>query len=259
MVEAARVSIRSLSIPTRLSKPPSISHHVRSVSLPRRSHSLISQLKDEINELKVWVCDALNPLRDFSDSLHYIIQLPRTQESLRYHRNILLENYLRFVDVYGVFQSLVLGFKVEQVGIVKTRDKFSLCTEFEGRLSEFLVQDSESVPVKDIELVFLFEDFSEVTVLVSVAVFRRISVSCFPRKGPSMPLKSKKPELKYGFRNLKRVKDLCGLKKKEANEISSIEKIQDLEWCIGGLEAGGEKVFRKLINTRVLLLHSLSQ
>ncbi|KAJ6306230.1 hypothetical protein OIU78_021531 [Salix suchowensis] len=122
----AGVFKRSLSFPNKIpsrapSKPP-ISYHNRSISLPCRSHPLISQLKNEIDELKtwssklenrtsVWLCCGLSRLKDVQDSLDDILQLPQTQESLRLHptwAEKILEDFLRFVDVYGIFQTLVL-------------------------------------------------------------------------------------------------------------------------------------------------------
>ncbi|KAK8642294.1 hypothetical protein V6N13_011645 [Hibiscus sabdariffa] len=124
---------RSLSFPNkptcnRPSKPP-ISQPFRSISLPCRSHPLISQLKDEISELKTlssnpdnrtsaWICDGLSRLKDVHDSFHDILQLPQTQELLSHKREWvekLLEDFLRFVDVYGIFQTSFLSLKEEQL------------------------------------------------------------------------------------------------------------------------------------------------
>ncbi|KAK7828088.1 hypothetical protein CFP56_030507 [Quercus suber] len=123
---------RSLSFPNKTPNPPwkvPISHHNRSISLPCRSHPLISQLKDKINDLKswaskpdtrtsAWLCDGLNSLKSVHDYLDDILQLPQTQESLRRQPQwveSLLEDFLRFVDVYGIFQTLFLGLKDEHL------------------------------------------------------------------------------------------------------------------------------------------------
>ncbi|KAJ8762263.1 hypothetical protein K2173_007419 [Erythroxylum novogranatense] len=297
----ARVFIRSLSFPNRLSKPPLITHHFRSVSLPCRSHPLIVQLRHEINDLKtwvsmpqdmtsVWISDGLKRLRDVNESLGYIIQLPQTQESLRNHRkwvDKLLDDFLRFIDVYGIFQNMVLGFKVEvlaaQVAVRKrddsgiesydkTRKKMAkqvakLVARVRSTAHDSSVPRLSSVPVSDKELVCLFSDVSEVTVLVSVALFRGILTSLSPKKFPCMELrrigkKTKKVEVERGIEEFEkcRVKNLWDLRKKEDDEIKMVlGKMQELEWCIGDLEAGGERLFRSFINTRVLLLNTLIQ
>ncbi|KDO43967.1 hypothetical protein CISIN_1g044771mg [Citrus sinensis] len=85
---------RSLSFPNKHPNHPPMSHHIRSISLPCRSHPLVSQIKDEISELKTWytkpdnitsswLCDGLSRLKDVHDSPHEILHLPQTQDSLR--------------------------------------------------------------------------------------------------------------------------------------------------------------------------------
>ncbi|OWM70599.1 uncharacterized protein LOC116213131 [Punica granatum] len=124
--------------PNRPPKPPMFSHHTRSVSLPCRSHPLVSQLKDSISELdkwsssssdnssssestsprtSAWLCAGLAQLRDVHDSLDDILQLPQTLETLSRHRQLvekLLEDLLRFVDAYGIFWTSILALKEEQ-------------------------------------------------------------------------------------------------------------------------------------------------
>uniref|UniRef100_A0A6N2K938 Uncharacterized protein n=1 Tax=Salix viminalis TaxID=40686 RepID=A0A6N2K938_SALVM len=106
-------------------KPEMVS--ITIASLPR-SHPLISQLKNEINELKTWsskfenrtcswLCDALIRLKDVQHSLDDILQLPQTRESLRRQPKWvekLLEDFLRFIDVYGIFRTLVMAVKDDQ-------------------------------------------------------------------------------------------------------------------------------------------------
>ncbi|RZC45700.1 hypothetical protein C5167_038644 [Papaver somniferum] len=197
------------------------SYHVRSVSLPCRTHPLLSQLKDEINELKTWaskvddrtsswLCDGLMMLKDVHDSVDDLLQLPQTQASLRRRSDWvenLLEDFLRFVDVFGIFRASLVTLKEEQlsaqVAIRRRRDYESKLSSYAkarrnmekemeklvsivrsiGRCSlpppvgcASLLASSTSTQ-NEIELAGILKDVNEVTVLVSVCVFNGISKS----------------------------------------------------------------------------------
>ncbi|KAK4276458.1 hypothetical protein QN277_014605 [Acacia crassicarpa] len=111
---------RSLSFPNKIPRQrPHISHHLRSISIPCRSHPLISHIKHDIADLTSWssasklnqqttsnLCHGLSRLAQLHSTLQDIFQLPHAQQSLRRHPhwvNHLLEDLLRFVDVYGIF------------------------------------------------------------------------------------------------------------------------------------------------------------
>ncbi len=290
---------RSLSFPNKSpngpSKPP-ISHHNRSISLPCRSHPLIFQLKDKINDLKSWVsksdtrtsswlCDGLSRLKNLHDYLDDILQLPQTQESLRRQPHwveTLLEDFLRFVDVYGIFQTSLLAFKDEQLAAqvaMRKRDESKVVLYVKARkrmakemgklVSTFrcigvINPGSETVPVGDAELVGVIGDVIELTVSVSVALFNGISVSFGSRKSSWMGvrLSKKAKKVEEGIEEFEQVgvESLWGLRKKGDEEVRMIlKKMQDLDSCIGGIENGSERVFRSLINSRVSLLNTLTQ
>ncbi|KAK9270037.1 hypothetical protein L1049_025610 [Liquidambar formosana] len=290
---------RSLSFPnknsTRPSKP-SISHHVRSVSLPCRSHPLISHLKDEINQLKTWdsksdnptsawLCDGLCRLRNVHFSLDDLLQLPQTQESLRREPDFvekLLEDFIRFVDVYGIFQTSVMALKEVQSAAqvaIRRRDELKIALYVKalkkmakemnklvstvrciGRCS---VQEPVSVSDGDDELAAIIKDVNEVTVSVSVALFNGVSLLSSSRKSSWMGLKlAKKNKVEEVIQEFKQVgvESFWGLRKKGDEEVRmALKRMQELEGSIGCIESGSEKVFRSLINTRVSLLNVLTQ
>ncbi|KAA8537429.1 hypothetical protein F0562_026884 [Nyssa sinensis] len=265
---------RSLSFPnhpncTPKSKKP---YHVRSASLPCRSHPLISQIKDKINELKTWsskpgnrtsswLCDALSRLRTVHESLDDILQLPQTHESLRQHSHLiekLLEDFLRFVDVYGIFQTLILTLKQEhsaaQVAVRKKNDlKIALYVKALKKMAKEmskLVSNVQSIgrcsapglvfiSNEDIELAEIIGNVNEVTVSVSVALFTGISSSLPSRKSTWLRLRlSKKPKklkIEQGIQEFQQVgvDSLWGLRKKEDEEVRMIlKKMHYLEDCI---------------------------
>ncbi|XP_030498298.2 uncharacterized protein LOC115713948 [Cannabis sativa] len=299
---------RSLSfpnkIPSRTPSKPSISHHIRSISLPCRSHPLISQLRDGVAELhcwvtqpecrtSVWLTNGLTRLRDLHDCLHDILQLPQTQESLRRLPSSvvenLLEDFLRFVDVYGIFQTSILVIKEEQsaaqVGLRKRDElKVSLYVKARKRLVKEMGKlitavrfiNGRSAPplvcVGDAELSNAIGDVVEVTVTVSLVLFNVIATSFGSKKSSNwMGLRrlKKKKKKKGGifvedegiveFEEVEAECGLVGLRKKSDEEIrKASKKMQELEAIIGGIEICGERIFRGLINARVSFLNILT-
>ncbi|KAG6648330.1 uncharacterized protein LOC122317374 [Carya illinoinensis] len=295
---------RSLSFPNKINpnrpvtKPP-ISYHIRSVSLPCRSHPLVSQLKDEIIELKSWVskpdtrtsawlCDGLSRLKNVIDYLDDILQLPQAQETLRQRCQSLwveklLEDFLRFVDVYGIFRTSVLALKEVQSAAqvaMRKRDESKVASYVKSRKQMAkemgkLVSTvrnvrvparSESISVGDAELMGVIGDVIEATVTVSVTLFNGISASFTSRKsswvGLGLYKKTKKTKVEEGIAEFQQVgvEGLWGLRKKAEEEVRmALKKMQDMEVCIGDIENGSERVFRSLINARVSLLNALTQ
>ncbi|CBI18873.3 unnamed protein product, partial [Vitis vinifera] len=221
----AAVFRRTLSFPnSSLSRPskPAKTYHVRSISLPCRPHPLISQLKEEIKELRAWesklgertsawLCEGLSRLRTVHYSLDDILQLPQTQELLRRQPAAvekLLEDFLGFVDLYGRFQTSVLALKEEQSAAqvaIRRRDESKVA---------LLSKTAKRVKVEE-----------------CIQEFQQVGIDIF-----------------------------WGLKKKGNEEVRiDLKRMQALENCIRGIELCSERVFRSLINTRVSLLNILTQ
>ncbi|GFY95827.1 DUF241 domain protein [Actinidia rufa] len=287
---------RSLSFPNHPSRSskPSKPFHVRSTSLPCRSHPLISQLKDDLAELKswgsnphnrtsAWLSDGLNRLKTVHDYFDDILQLPQTRELLRNQTDSienLLEDFLKFVDVYGIFQNLILSLKQEHSAIqvaLRTKDdsKITLYRKACKKLSKemgklvstvrFIGNSPVIVPGVDAELAEVIRDVKEVTALVSSALFTGISMPFVSQKSWRMGLRLPK--------NWKRVRateeiqevvtELLWVLLRQPGDEDVIrwmvlKKMHDLEDCVGGIEICSERVFRGLINTRVSLLNVLT-
>ncbi|KAK4351811.1 hypothetical protein RND71_027329 [Anisodus tanguticus] len=292
---------RSLSFPNHLkhSNKPQKNFHVRSASLPCRSHPLISHIKDALNGLKSWACkpenrtcawlfDGLNQLKIVHESLDDLLQLPQTRESLNGHSDLVekfLDDFLHFVDVYGIFQTLILTFKEEHLAaqvavrrkdetkiasyakalrkMAKEMDKLTCNVQCIGKY--IVPQQTVPVPDFDAELAEVMKDIIQVTQLVSTALFNGLAVSmAFPKPSCSwigLGMKTKKMKenegimefVEMGLENLFR-------KNKGGEEVKIVsKKMHELEDCICGIEIRGEKVFRSLINARVSLLNVFTQ
>ncbi|XVE56266.1 hypothetical protein DITRI_Ditri03aG0224600 [Diplodiscus trichospermus] len=294
---------RSFSFPNKTPNRPTkplISHHIRSISLPCRSHPLISHLKDEITELRTWscksdngtsawLCHGLNRLKDVHDALHDILQLPQTHELLSHKREWvekLLEDFLRFVDVYGIFQTSFLALKEEQLAArlaLRRKDDSKLAMHLKGLnkiakeiaklvtsircIGRYSFPESASVSIADTELAGVISDVIEVTVSVSVALFNGISVSFTSRKSSWIGLKlstkkANKVKIEESIKEFQQIGEAngWGLRKGDDEEVRMVlQRMQDLERYIADVESGSEKAFRSLINTRVSLLNTLTK
>lgn len=293
---------RSLSFPNHHSQSSSKSPkplHNRSTSLPCRSHPTISQLGAGIAHLhswissgsgsrdSAWLCEGLKRLNAVHDSLVDLLQLPRTRDLLRRGEfstfiERLLEDFLRFVDVYGRFQTLVLSLKDECSAAemaVRRRDGSDVDSRLKnlnrlgiriGKLISDLRCRVGGYPVPaphdddESEIVQTIEDVLQVTSLVSVSLFGGISASFAIRKRSYMGLRfgrwTKNSKIEVDIRKIEEIalENLWVLSKKVEEARTVSKKLQELESCIVEIEWCGEKAFRSLINTRVSLLNLLT-
>ncbi|KAI9113217.1 hypothetical protein K1719_015742 [Acacia pycnantha] len=284
---------RSLSFPNKIPRQrPRISHHLRSISLPCRSHPLISHIKHDITDLTSWssasklnqqttanICHGLSRLAQLHSTLQHIFQLPLAQQSLRRHPHWvdhLLEDLLRFVDVYGIFQSSILALREEHLAaqmamrkrdhskvILYAKAKKRMAQQMEKLVSEIrCVTTTLQVPLGDAELAGVIGDVIRATARVSVALFSGIASSLASRKLRWRQLvklsrrgESERTE-QEGIKEL-RVEGLCSLMKKGDEEVTSaLKRMSDLEGSISLIEAVSGSVFRSLINSQVALLNT---
>ncbi|XP_057502751.1 uncharacterized protein LOC130786485 [Actinidia eriantha] len=289
---------RSLSFPnhpSHSSKPPK-PFHVRSTSLPCGSHPLISQLKDDLAELKswrsnphkrtsAWLSDGLSRLKTVHDYLDDILQLPQTRESLRNQTDLienLLEDFLQFVDVYGIFQNLILSFKQDhsaiQVALRKKDDsKIALYGKAWKKLSKemgklvstirFIGNSSVTLRGVDAELAEVITDVKEVTSFVSAALLNGISLPFVSQKswwmGLRFPKKGNRVKVNEEIQEFQGVltDSLWSLLRQTGDDELRwmvLKKMHDFEDCVVGIEICSERVFRGLLTTRVSLLNVLT-
>ncbi|KAL0326003.1 UNVERIFIED_CONTAM: hypothetical protein Sradi_5169600 [Sesamum radiatum] len=301
MVTSFRRSLSFPNPPSHTSSKPQKTFHVRSTSLPCRSHPIISQLRDEIAELSswstvsesgcrtsAWLCDGLRRLKTVHESLDDLLHLPQTRESLRggeYSSLIekLLEDFLRFVDVYGMFQTLVLRLKEEYSAVqiafrrkagekiaVHSKNLNKIAKEI-GKLAPNLASIGKlsTAPARapyddEAELIDVINDVVKVTVSVSGSLFGGLSNSSAFRKPSCMGLmnfgkKTKNVKVEGAIREFEEI-DLEKLRKQAEEEVKmASKKMHETEDCIVEIEGCAERAFRSLINTRVSLLNVLTQ
>ncbi|XP_047961399.1 uncharacterized protein LOC125206149 [Salvia hispanica] len=301
MVTSFRRSLSFPNPPSQNPPKPKKSLHIRSTSLPcARSHPIISNLQHHISDLhhfwpahthaptSVWLCDGLRRLKSLHDSLDDLLHLPQTRDSLRGSTELysnLLEDFLRFVDVHGTFQTLLLRLKADHSAAqiaVRRKDTAALAIYSRNlskvakeigtlqqkklaKLSFTLASVRKSAPYgEEAELMAVINDVVEVTVTVSNAVFGAISNSGAFRKLPScMGLnfgkKIKHAKVEGGICEFQEL-DLGNLRRKGEEEVKiASKKMHEMEDRILEIEECGERAFRSFINTRVSLLNVLTQ
>ncbi|KZV20091.1 hypothetical protein F511_00948 [Dorcoceras hygrometricum] len=289
---------RSLSFQSHTShSKPKKTLHARSASLPCPSHPITFQLRDKIDDLKDWavmesgartsgwLCDGLARMKMVHDLLDDLLQLPQTRDSLRgggQHPDLLeklLEDFLRFVEVYSMFNTLVLRLKEECTAAqiaVRRRDDSKIAVhsknlnrigkEISNLVCTFHCMGKLSMPAShdgEAELIEVVNDVIEVTRVISATVFGGISNSSAFRKPSSIGISfKKKVKSEEGIKELEEINldDLLGLRKKTEESVKNVsKKMHEMEDCIMEIEGSGERVFRSLINARVSLLNILTQ
>ncbi|KAI3424002.1 uncharacterized protein J3R85_010651, partial [Psidium guajava] len=269
---------RSLSFPNKnpaLPKPPR-THHTRSVSLPTRSHPLLSSLRDQLSRLDAWssssppasssarFADGLSRLCNALDSLDDALHLPQAQSLLRAWPQLaekLLEDFLHFADAYGIFQCSVLAFKEAQMAVqvaIRKRDESKIASYMKARKRIHkemrdltstikcaakcgILHGPDHSPAPDAELVAGILGVVEATASVSLALFGGFA-SSFPARKPSWSSRlrlSQKAKVNERIEELECAEErLWSLRKMKEEEVREVlRKMDDLEGCVECIES----------------------
>ncbi|GAA0143706.1 hypothetical protein LIER_42777 [Lithospermum erythrorhizon] len=96
--------------------------HIRSISLPSRSHPTIFQIEEELNKLKTWESSTSTPsnglclLVELYKSMDDLLNLPQTIQVFSKYQNTkfldeLLECPVKFLDICGITRDVLTQFK----------------------------------------------------------------------------------------------------------------------------------------------------
>ncbi|CAI8583970.1 unnamed protein product [Vicia faba] len=101
-------------------------YHVRSISLPSRSHPSTIRVTEDLNKLKAWEVTStstsasihigLSLLEDLYISLEHLLNMPSTQQLISHHRGEkfieeVLDGSMRILDVCGITRDTMLQIK----------------------------------------------------------------------------------------------------------------------------------------------------
>ncbi|RZC55021.1 hypothetical protein C5167_013869 [Papaver somniferum] len=248
---------RSVSFSHPNSSPKT--NHARSSSLPCRSHPLISQLEDEIKNLKIWEAnpnlktsawlnEGLTMLKNVHDSFGDLLHLSQTRDSFRRRSEwveSLLEDYLRFVDVYGIFRASIVSIKEEQLKLEMSlrrnnESMISLYARERKKINKDMMKIVSSnvrftgkylIPVTtmvesnsaDFELSNVLRDVNDVTQMVTMCLIKGVSSSI---------------EIKRN--SWKNLRNLWNNKKKTSDKEEGIKEVVEVIESLSDLRINGE-------------------
>ncbi|EHA8591477.1 hypothetical protein COCNU_scaffold060633G000010 [Cocos nucifera] len=296
---------RSLSLPVpNPSSParkgralPEKAYHVRSISLPCRSHPAIASLEDEIRTLwawqtrpepesggsPAWICAGLARIDLLHASLDGLLQLPQAQDPLRRRSSALwtdrlLDDFLCFADAYGSFRSALISLKQTQSELqtaIRRRDEVRVASSvrsqkrIEKDLAKLAVSIREAsrspapalaADAAEAEMAGFLREVMAATAMASAAVFLGIGAvsSAAAAAAASTSRASSWAVGPLMKLSMSRSSSLKRTTVWEEWENGTLERSEALEECIESLESKTERVFRSLVNTRVSLLNILT-
>ncbi|KAE8656477.1 putative pectinesterase/pectinesterase inhibitor 12 [Hibiscus syriacus] len=200
-------------------------------------------------------------LKGVQDSLHDILQLPQTQELLSHKREWvekLLKDFLRFVDVYGIFQTSFISLKEDQLVA-----RVALRRKDDSRIAMYL--KSRKKLAKEIaKLVFSMQCALDDT---HQPLFKGISMAFNSKKWSWIELalckKANKVEVEGSIEEFEQIGEanVWRMRRKgDDEEVKTVlKRMEDFERCIADIESDSDKAFRSLIKARVSLLNILTK
>ncbi|KAJ3691316.1 hypothetical protein LUZ61_020480 [Rhynchospora tenuis] len=266
---------RSISLPMNTKPKARAAYHVRSVSLPCRSHPLISNLEEQIRAVRslaansdntslAWIEAGLSQIELLHVALNDFLNLSETKTVLQQGTamtDLLLDNLLHLVDSYGSLLSIVATLKqqlFEVQSALRRCDSTGLTcslksqkkTEKElSRLASSLRASTKSLPLefasdaKEAETVGILKEVIYATSAASAVVFNRAVVVSAAASTAAASSASNK------------IMAFARKISKEDKQMVDSEKLDELEECVKIVERMSEKVFRSLVNFRVSLLN----
>jgi hypothetical protein len=253
-------------------------YHARSVSLPCRSHPILAHLHAHIGAVRAWAQDppatsapgaaaGLARVDALHGALADLLDLPeaRAALSLSGTGDRLLDAFLRLADAHGSFQEAVVELKrdvAEALAAARRRDgarlasalrsqrkaakdlaRLAACAASGGGRPSRLGLSLGLGGAAEVEVAGLLAEAAAATAAASAALFGAVAAMSASASACSC----------------KRTAALVCLTKKvpeeEKETAALVERLEELEECIDGLEAGSDKVFRSLVQTRVALLN----
>ncbi|RZS02011.1 hypothetical protein BHM03_00031992 [Ensete ventricosum] len=262
---------RSLSLPgsnpsgsparRRCDKP----QHLRSISLPCRSHPTLTHLLDQVRSCPESgprsSAAGLDRIERLLSALEDLLRLPQTQDSLRRRpawADRVLDGFLRLADAHGSFRSAVVAVEqhhAESRAAIRRRDPVRLDSAARShrraekeliRLATAIKDLARSPPLicsdaAEAEVAGIVADVMAAAAATSTAVFLRIAAASSSVAGSA----SKSSWTAWPSRR----------PSKKGSEEAAMEELQER---MEGLEEGSGRVFRNLVNIRVSLLNILT-
>ncbi|KAG8074564.1 hypothetical protein GUJ93_ZPchr0006g46161 [Zizania palustris] len=273
----------STSVPLRPARSPSAGGHMRSASLPCHSHPLVTHVDDQLLALRSWTSNpGQNPLslahvRALLCVLEELLHLPLAAAAASTDR--LLHGFLVLADAFGSFLAALLSIRqhaAELQAAVRRRDqaKIASAARAQSQVYKELAQLAAGVARKasrcarpsvtsctehagatELEVARTVAQAINDTAVASASVFIEVgSLADAAAAATAPPPTNKRLSLMHTWSRSNKAAS-C----EEQREVAALQKLKDLEQCIGELESESEKVFRSLVQARVSLLNIHTQ
>ncbi|CAM0908645.1 unnamed protein product [Alopecurus aequalis] len=279
--------------PSRSSKPrapSSSSCHARSVSLPCWSHPILAHLHTHIRAVRAWaqqgpasesssMAAGLGHVEALHAALGYLLDLPEAQAALSgagMASDRMLDAFLRLADAHGCFQESVVALKqdvAEALAAVRRRDGARLASAVRAQrragkeLARLAVVARECAVrpsrlslmgggAAEVEVTRLLMESAAATAAASATLFGTVAAMSSSVASGAVESCSCKRTAALVYLVKAKKKSRSGDQVEDEETMTAVaERLEELEECIEELEAGSEKVFRSLVQTRVALLN----
>ncbi|RLM54584.1 hypothetical protein C2845_PM10G21750 [Panicum miliaceum] len=257
---------RSISFPlspARSSRPRAAACHVRSISLPCRSHPLLAHLHTQTAAARFWAANPTAPSSGLAhvDALHAalaeLLLLPEPQDAVRSAASDrLLDAFLLLADAHRGFQEALLALRRDAADVraaLRRRDAARLASaaRSQRRTDKELARLAAAVSsvaaatkyarlgAEETEMAAALMEAAAASAAASAAVFSAVASMSGAASSP------------------KKTATFAAFARKAAPEAADVapENLEELEQCIDECESGSEMVFRSIVRTRVSLLN----
>ncbi|CAL4966310.1 unnamed protein product [Urochloa decumbens] len=247
--------------------------HVRSASVPCDTHPVVMDVEGQLVALRAWTSNpGPNPLslahvRALLCVLDELLHLPLAHRALAAGDG-LLDGFLVLADAFGTFLAALLALRQHAADLraaLRRRDAAKLASAARaqrqvGRELQHLAAAAAreaarcarasmlASSAEELEVARTVAEAVNDTASASASVFSEVGAVADAAAALASPASSS-PK--------KRLPPLSSTRSssKEQREAVALQKLQELEQCIGELESESEKVFRTLVQTRVSLLN----
>ncbi|CAN7012589.1 unnamed protein product [Brassica rapa subsp. trilocularis] len=253
-----------------------VSFHIRSKSLPSRSHPQAAHVDEQLACLRSSeeastssICKRVDNLQELHESLDMLIRLPFTQQALAQVQNKifveqLLDGSLRILDYCNISKDVLSQMKEGLIEIqsILRRKRGDLSGEVRKYLASRKslkktfpkIQKSLNVVAREGESLAVFGEAEATTVSLFESLFSYMfgSKTCGKWSVVSKLMSKKKVTAEAQVNEFTRADS-----KFQSGKILKIEDVQILVSCIQDLEDGVESLSKSLVKYRVSILNIL--
>jgi hypothetical protein len=255
-------------------------YHVRSVSLPCRSHPLLAHLCTHIAAVRSWVADpssastGLGHLNALHAALAELLLLPEAISALKHGSATsacLLDGFLVLADAHGAFQETIVEISAhasEAQAALRRRDDSRLASAVRSlrRAEKDLARLAASVQTAiKFPTATLSTSTNAAEVEVSGALIEAVATAACASAAVFSAVEAVSASATAALASNKTVKSSLmslvksGNGKAAASDEDRLEMLQTVEACVAEMESGSDKVFRSILRTRVALLNIQTQ